>query len=232
MGESDYQEDGEVDVGKTRLLIVEDEPLFGELLGHILSEDPEVEIVGIVRDGESAIRVANEEKPDAVIMDIELEGGLDGIEVGLRIKEKRPETGIVVLSSHKDRRYVTSLPLGESAGWAYLLKQSVPDLSAVLRAVRGSIEGMLALDANWISAMWPREDSAIARLTPRQLEVLRLIAQGFNNAAIAEELGLAVKSIEIYINAIYQELHLSQEPSINARVRATLVYLEESEERG
>ena len=215
-----------------RLLIVEDEPLFGELLGHTLSDGPEFEVVGIVRDGETAIRVASEEEPDAVIMDIELEGELDGIEAGLLIKEKRPETGIVILSSHKDRRYVTSLPLEERPGWAYLLKQSVPDLAAVSRAIRGSISGTLALDSNWISSLCPRRGSAVAGLTPRQLEVLQLIAGGFSNAAIAEQLGLMEKSVEIYINAIYQELSLSHEPSINARVSATLRYLEESDERG
>jgi DNA-binding NarL/FixJ family response regulator len=215
-----------------RLLIAGGEPLFGQLLGNALSGDAEIEVVGIVRDGETAIRMANDEAPDAVIMDIELEGALDGIEAGLAIKAHRPETGIVVLTALNDRSHLARLPLNQSQGWAYLLKQSVPDLSAVLSAVRGSIDGMLALDPNWISVMWPRENPAISGLTPRQLAVLRLIANGFNNAAIAEQLGLVEKSIETYINAIYQEMGLAHEPNINSRVSATLIYLEDSAKFG
>jgi len=146
----------------------------------------------------------------------------------LRSRHTVPETGIVVLTALNDRSHLARLPLDQSQGWAYLLKQSVPDLSAVLSAIRGSIAGMLALDSNWISAMWPRENPAIAGLTPRQLAVLRLIADGFNNAAIAEQLGLVEKSIETYINAIYQEMGLAHEPNISSRVSATLIYLEDS----
>jgi DNA-binding NarL/FixJ family response regulator len=213
-----------------RLLIAGGEPLFGELLGHGISRYANVHVVGIVRDGKAAIRMASDEAPDALIVDIELEGALDGIEVGLRVKAQRPETGIVILTGQKDRRYLARLPLHQSQGWAYLHKQSVSDLDAVLRAIRGSIAGMLALDANWISAMWPRENSAIARLTPRHLEVLQLITRGFNNAAIAEQLGLLETSIEAYINAIYQELGLSHERNISRRVSATLIYLADSTE--
>lgn len=218
-----------VDVETIKLLIVEDEALFSELLQRTLSGEPGLDVVGVAQDGETAIQLAKEVNPDVVLVDIELPGVLDGIEVGIRIKEERPETGIVILSSHRDRRYITSLPLEESPGWSYLLKQSVPDLTTVIRAIQGSVQGLVMLDPAVLASLRPRRDSMVARLTPRHQEVLELIAQGYNNTAIAQRLTLAEKSVETYINAIYQGLGLSQVPEIHARVRATLVYLQESQ---
>ncbi len=216
----------------TRILIVEDEALFSELLRRTLSAEPGLEIVGVAGDGETAVRLAGETRPDAVLMDIELPGELDGIDAALRIKRERPQTGIVILSAHKDWRYVTSLPLEESWGWSYLLKQTVPDMDTVVRAIQGSIRGMVVLDPAVVASLKPRRGSAVARLTPRQREVLELIAQGYNNAGIAQRLYLAEKSVESYINAIYQELQLSGEQDVNARVKATLLYLQDSQSRG
>ncbi len=98
-------------MGKARILVVEDEALFSELLQTTLSKEDGVEVVGVTRDGETAIKMAKELKPDAIIMDIELKGSIDGIEAALKIKEHLPKTGIVILSSHRDRRYLTSLHL-------------------------------------------------------------------------------------------------------------------------
>jgi DNA-binding NarL/FixJ family response regulator len=214
----------------TRLLIVEDEALFRDMLKRTLSLEPGFEVVAVAEDGENGVRLALEKKPDVVLMDIELPGEIDGIEAATAIKEKLPDTGIVILSVHADRRYVTSLPLDDSKGWAYLLKQTAPDLSTVIRAIEGSRTGMLVLDPEMLKYLRPREGSALSRLTPRQQEVLQLIAQGYNNASIAEKLTLSEKSVETYINIIYQELSLSNEPDIHARVKATLLYLHESQQ--
>ncbi|MDA1347498.1 MAG: response regulator transcription factor [Chloroflexi bacterium] len=213
-----------------RILIVEDEPLFRELLENTLARQTGLEIIGSAVDGATAVQMARERAPDAVIMDVEIAGDIDGIKAALRIKDLRPETGIVILSSHRDRRYVTSLPVEQGAGWAYLLKQSVPDVATLVRAIYGSISGMLVLDSTLVRSLSPREGSDLDRLTARQRQVLQLVAQGYSNASVAGELGLAEKSVEIYINAIYQELGLSNEPGINPRVQATLTYLEDSDE--
>lgn len=215
----------------TRILIVEDEAFFGELLSRTLSAEPGLEVVGVARDGETAIQLARKIAPEAVLMDIELPGELDGIEAALRIKRERPQTGIVILSSHKDRRYLTSLPLEESPGWSYLLKQSVPNITTVVRAIQGSIQGMVVLDGAVLTGLRPRQGSALARLTPRQREVLELIAQGYSNAAIAERLSLAEKSVESYTHVIYQQLNISGEQEIHSRVKATLLYLQDSQSR-
>ncbi|MBE0479483.1 MAG: response regulator transcription factor [Dehalococcoidia bacterium] len=213
---------------KTRLIIVDDEALFRELLGRTLDIEPGLDVVGMAQDGRTAIELAREQKPDVVIMDIELPGELDGIAAALVIKQERPQTGIVILSAHRERRYITSLPLEQIQGWAYLLKQTVPDLAAIVRAIQGSRAGMVVLDPAVVASLRPRQGSAVAKLNPRHQEVLELLAQGYSNAAIAERLRLSRKSVETYINAIYQELHLSHEQDIHARVKATLLYLESS----
>lgn len=215
-----------------RIMIVDDEDLFRELLKHTLSAQPDLEVVGAASTGKAAVELAREQEPDVVLMDIELPGEMDGIEAALKIKEGRPETGVVILSSHKERRYVQSLPIETMGGWAYLLKQTVPDIATVTRAIHGARAGMVVLDPAVVANLRPRRGSPITRLTPRHQEVLELLAQGFNNAAIAQKLALSEKSVETYINTIYQELQLSNEPGIHARVRATLMYLEGSIGRG
>ena len=212
----------------TRVLIVEDEALFREMLSRTIAAEPGLEVVGVATEGKEAVRLAAELIPDAVIMDIALPGGMDGIDAALQIKAQRKETGIVILSVHKDRRYVSSLPLSESPGWAYLLKQTVPDLSSVMRAIQGSVDGLVVLDPAVVETLQPRRGSAAARLTPRHRQVLELIAQGYNNTAIAQKLSLTEKSVETYINSIYQVLQIPGEEGVHARVKATLVYLEDS----
>jgi DNA-binding NarL/FixJ family response regulator len=218
-------------VDTIKVIVVDDEALFRELLVRTLSAEPGFEVVGEAEDGETSVSLAREKNPDVVIMDIELQGAIDGIEAALQIKNERPETGVVILSAHSERRYVTSLPLENIQGWAYLLKQTVPDMATVVRAIQGSKVGMVVLDPAVVAGLRPRQGSAVARLNPRHQEVLELLAQGYSNAAIAQQLRLSRKSVETYINSIYQELHLSHEPEIHARVKATLIYLESSKTR-
>jgi DNA-binding NarL/FixJ family response regulator len=213
----------------TKILIVDDQVLFSELLQRTLSTEPGLEVVGVAHDAQTAIQLANRTTPDVVLMDIELPGEMDGIEAGIQIKQARPQTGIVILSIHNDRRYVTSLPLGKHSGWSYLLKQSVPDVTTLVRAIEGSMKGMVVLDPAVINSLTPRQGSTLSRLTPRQRDVLELMAQGYSNAALAERLTLTEKTIETYISAIYQQLNLSGESDIHARVKATLLFLQESQ---
>lgn len=213
----------------TRVLIVDDQAFFTEMLQRTLSTESEVEVVGVAHDAETAIRLAKEAIPDVVLMDIELPGELDGIEAGILIKEEKPETGIVILSSHKDQEYVNSLPLEGGSGWSYLLKQSLPDLATLVRAIQGSKLGMVVLDPAVVASLRPKQGSSLVRLTPRQKEVLELIAQGYTNAAIGERLVLSEKSVETYIHTIYQQLEISGEQETHTRVKATLIYLRESQ---
>ncbi len=212
----------------TTLMIVEDEGLLRDLLRSSLSHQPGLTVVECVGDGTSAVRVARELKPDVVLMDIELGDGINGIEAGCYIKRESPSTGIVLLSSHMEKQYITCIPLEEAAGWCYMSKQSVSHLPALTRAIEGAAAGLSVMDPVLIKALRPRPSSIIDRLTPRQLEILALIAQGYSNTAIAEELTLGQKSVENYINTLYQNLHITRDEPIHPRVKATLTYLRET----
>ena len=213
---------------KIKILLVEDQPFFRELLTKSIEATPEMDLVGSAANGETAIDLARKTSPDVVIMDIELEGEINGIETGLEIKEKKPETAIVLLSSHLERGYLTSLPLRHSSGWAYLLKQSLPDLDTLLRTIRQTVQGMVVLDPIIVKMLDPNPDSALSRLTERQLQLLELIAQGYDNPSIAQQLNLTENTVETYINTIYQELAVSREPGVHPRVSASLIYLRDS----
>lgn len=212
----------------TRILIVEDEALFRDLLCRTLSKESQLLVTGEAGDGETAIRLFEETKPDVVLVDIELPGNIDGIDVAVHVKKHNPEVGIVILSSHSDQRYVLSLPLRESGGWAYLLKQTVSGIGTLMNAIEKTRSGMIVLDPQIANGLRARQTSPVARLSPSRLEVLKLIAQGYNNTAVASQLNLSAKSVENYINDIYQELGLKDMAALHARVKATLLYLESS----
>jgi DNA-binding NarL/FixJ family response regulator len=216
-------------VDTLRLLVVEDEALFRELLIRTLNEEPGFEVVGSAGTGDEAVGLAAAARPDVVLMDIEMPGKLDGIDAGLAIKSEHPEIGIVLLSSHQDRRYFMSLPLEQQSGWSYLLKQSVADVDMLVRAIEGSARGMVVLDPALITGMRPKPESALSRLTPRQRDVVELIAQGYSNSGIADELSLTERSVETYVSTIYQELGVSGERELHARVKVTLIALEDSQ---
>ena len=185
-------------------------------------------MVDAVGSGAEALKVYRDLQPDVILMDIELGDEPNGIQTGRMIREENPKVGIVILSMHKDKEYLGSLSMEEASGWSYIFKQSVGDTSALGRAIEGSAAGFVVLDPEVVIGLKPKQGSFSARLTPRQQQVLSLMAQGFNNAAIAEKLVLGPKSVENYINAIYQELNLSPTDRIHPRVYAVLSYIQDS----
>ena len=212
----------------TKLVIVEDEGLFRDLLRVSLSSQPNFEVVACAGDANTGIEEARKHRPDVVLMDIELGSGMNGIEAAIRIRKDHPKVGIVILSMHRDREYLASLPAGQAEGWSYLLKQSVSDLSVLSRAIEGSAAGLMVLDPQVVAALRPRPGTRLAVLTPRERDTLSLMAEGFNNKAIADKLGLKEKSVENCINSIYQSLTIDRSDPVHPRVKAVLTYLRES----
>src|SRR5919198_5936755 len=212
-----------------RVAVVEDEPLFRGLLEHYLGQHPALEVVGSFADGESALAEVPGCRPDVVTLDIELPGRLDGIQLGLALRRQVPGLGIVVLSNHGDPRFVAALPREVKSGWSYLLKKSVGQLETLSRAVQGAAAGVVMLDPQLVAGLHPRAGGVLARLTPRQREIIGLLAEGLSNAAIAERLVLAEKSVENQLTAIYGELGIDRrEDDVHPRVSAVLAYLRES----
>ncbi|MGI6610256.1 MAG: LuxR C-terminal-related transcriptional regulator [Limnochordia bacterium] len=210
----------------TRVLIVEDEGLFRELLQVGLSQEKQLEVVGAFGDAETALQKAPGLCPDAALLDIELGGSMNGVRLGLELREHLPALGIVLLSNHQDPAYLAAVPATASAGWAYLRKKSVGDLPTLTRAITGVAAGLLVLDPGIVEKAATRKGSVLESLTPRQHEVLALIAQGFTNEAIADKLFLASKSVENHISQIYRQLNIdTSDPHTQPRVTAVLKYL-------
>ncbi len=152
----------------------------------------------------------------------------DGLRAALEVRQRRPETAIMILSQYVHRRYALELLQDESAGVGYLLKQRVADGEAFSRDLRRVAEGGTVLDPEVIATMVARarrDDDAIDQLTPRQAEVLALIAEGRSNAAIARRLVITEKAVVQHVSHIYNELGLTLSADDHRRVLAVARYL-------
>lgn len=159
-----------------KVLIVENEDLFRDMLKISLGAIPNLEIVAAVCDGNAAIRATGQMRPEVVLMDIELGSDPNGIEAGKAIKSNHPDMGMILLSAHKDREYVSLIASTEMSGWSYVLKQSVTDADALVRAIEGAACGLVVMDQGVVNSMKPRKGLDTAGLTPRQQEVLSMMA--------------------------------------------------------
>lgn len=210
-------------------VIVEDEPLYRDLLALALAQDHRIKVVGTFADGESALDAIVQLEPDVALLDIELPGAINGIQLGLHLRRQLPKLGIVLLSNHGDPQFVASLPKDVISGWSYLLKKSVSNIESLRRAIEGALAGFVVLDPQLVAGLRPGENLDRIRLTPRQREILALMAEGLTNRAIANRLVLAEKSVENQINALYQQLGIDREDgTLQPRVKAVLLYLEGS----
>ncbi len=211
-----------------RLAIVEDEALYRELLCTALETQPRLEVVGCFGDPEQALQIIPELEVDVVILDIELGAAVNGIQLGLLLRQRLPRLGILLLSNHADPAFLSALPGKTNAGWSYLIKSSVADLATLERALTASAQGLVVLDPQIVARMHPREGGRWADLTPRERELLGLIVQGFSNRAIATHLGLAEKTVENQISLLYQTLGVGRgHPNLHPRVETVLRYLRE-----
>ena len=208
------------------VLVVEDEGLFRDMLQTALAAQPTIQVVGATANGEDAIREAERVAPDVVLADIELGPGLNGIEAASRIRARHPHAGVVLLSAHRDKQYIASLPAGEARGWSYLLKSSVTDTATLVRAIEGAAAGLVVLDPALVDALRPRPRSPVDALSERQRQVLALMAKGYSNAGIAQELVLTEKTVENYVGGIFQALGIDRGEAVHQRVKAVLAFLE------
>ena len=140
-----------------------------------------------------------------------------------------PELGVVVLTGRQDFGAVREVILGGGSGWSFLLKQSVGDVDALARAIRGAAAGMTVIDPVVVASLRPRDDSPLSALTPKQLEVLQLVAQGHNNDGIASALNISTRTVDRHLNEIYRTLRPYQGQGTHARVNAVLLYLTSSD---
>lgn len=216
-------------MSKVRLAVVEDQPLYRDLLTAALRGHPSVEVVvsaGSVAETRAlldAMRDSTDEYPiDVLIVDLELPDG-NGVGLAVQLRRQHAGLGVVVLSSKEMLDVVEALPEHQRRPWSYLHKASASNLERLVQVVWASLRGVAVIDPAFIAASDDPEPSILRRLSARQLEVLALVADGFTNEAIAARLGLSLSSVVNHLGAVYQRLELPMEA--NPRVAATLIYL-------
>jgi DNA-binding NarL/FixJ family response regulator len=217
-----------------RLVLAEDQYLVREGLRRLLEAQDGLEVVAVCDDLESLLAAVEEERPDVVVTDIRMppESTDEGIRAAARLRETHPGVGVVVLSQYATPGYVLALLEGGSEGRAYLLKERVKDLEQLLAAIHAVADGGSVMDPKVVEALVAEnaraEDSPLNELTPRERDVLREMAEGKNNAAIAEALFLTQRSVEKVIHSIFLKLGLTWETAVHKRVKAVILYLAES----
>jgi DNA-binding NarL/FixJ family response regulator len=217
-----------------RLVLAEDHYLVREGVRRLLETSPEFEIAAVCGDLESLLAAVEIERPDVVVTDIRMppEGSDEGIQAAERLRETNPEIGVVVLSQYANPTYVLALLEGGSGGRAYLLKERVGDLEQLAAAIRAVADGGSVIDAKVVEALVAQnardEESPLSQLTPRERDVLREMAEGKNNAAIADALVLTEGSVQKVIHSIFLKLGLTWETAVHKRVKAVILYLAES----
>ncbi len=215
-----------------RVVVGEDEPLVREGIVRVL-ERAGFDVVGVAGDAPDLLRKANGHKPDVVVTDIEMppEKTDDGLRAALEIRRARPETGVVVLSQFLEDRYALELVGDRAEGVGYLLKERVGDLDLFADSVRRVAAGGSALDPQVVQRMVGRrrESGPLDELTPREREVMALMAEGRSNGGIAAELTVTVPAVERHVTNIFDKLGLRQAPEDHRRVLAVLQYLRRAE---
>lgn len=194
-----------------RVLVADDHKLFIDGLGSILQRRPDIEVVGAARDGLSTVRLAAELEPNLILMDISMPH-LNGIEATRKIMAERPTTRVIMLSMHSDRRYVVAALRAGARG--YLLKDSASEdlLEAIERVMAGDLylsskmSGQVLMD--FISGGDASSSSAFTVLSPREREVLQLIAEGHSTKDVASRLSVSVKTVETHRSQVMDKLHL------------------------
>jgi DNA-binding NarL/FixJ family response regulator len=215
-----------------RLVLADDHYLVREGVRSLLETDPELEVAAVCSDLDSLFQAVEAEAPDVVVTDIRMPPGNtdEGIQAAARLRDTHPTLGVVVLSQYATPSYAAALFDRGSAGRAYLLKERVEDLEQLVAAIHAVAEGGSVVDPKVVEALVTGSGSGspLAQLTPRERDVLREMAEGKNNAAIAESLFLTERSVEKVIHSIFLKLGLSWEAAVHKRVKAVVLYLAEN----
>jgi DNA-binding NarL/FixJ family response regulator len=219
------------DGARLRVVIADDNYLVREALGYLLDSDPRVDLVAACQDGCQLGETVQRELPDVVVTDIRMppSGDDEGVAFANRLRETNPDIGVVVVSQYADPRYALALLQGGSERRSYLLKDRLRDREHLISAIYAVAAGDSVVDAkvveSLIAARTQVENSPLAELTPRELEILGHMAQGKSNQAIAEVLFLGKRAVEKHINAIFMKLGLAHAEDVSRRVKAALIYL-------
>jgi DNA-binding NarL/FixJ family response regulator len=214
-----------------RVVLADDHYLVREGIRRLLEGQAAIEVVAVAEDLYSLLAAVDEHRPDVVVTDIRMPPtGLDeGVQAADRLRVSHPDVGVVVLSQYTEPSYAVALLDAGTARRAYLLKERVDDVQQLVGAIEAVADGGSMIDPKIVEALVAAkgrdETSPLDALTPRERDVLREMAEGKNNAAIASALFLTERSVEKVIHSIFLKLGIGYESSIHKRVKAVILYL-------
>ena len=213
-----------------RAVIAEDAALFREGLARLLA-DRGHEVVAVVPDGEGLLDAVVEHRPDVAVVDIRMPPTFtdEGLRAALALRRQHPDVGVLVFSQYIETRYTSRLLAERATGVGYLLKDRVADTSEFVEALSRVASGGTALDPEVVTQLVAASDRAEAldaQLTPRERDVLALMAEGRSNAAIAVRLAIGDGTVEKHVASIFAKLDLAPSHDDNRRVLAVLRYLQ------
>jgi DNA-binding NarL/FixJ family response regulator len=220
-----------------RIVIAEDHYLVREGVRQLLEHSGEVQVLAAVGSAEELIEAVRALRPDAVLTDIRMPPGhgMEGIEAAHQIRAEHPQIGVVILSQHADDGYAFELLKNGAEGRGYLLKDRVGELDQLLHALREVAAGRSVIDPQVVQALVARRaravESGLDELTPRELDVLRAMAEGQSNTGIARQLVLSESAVEKHITSIFGKLGVGAETYVHRRVAAVLTYLRDPGQR-
>jgi DNA-binding NarL/FixJ family response regulator len=218
-------------VAPLRVVIAEDQLLLRAGLARLLG-DAGIEVVGEAGDAPDLLRKVAAHHPDVAIVDVQMPPDYtdDGLRAAIAIRHDHPDVGVLVLSQFSDERYALDLIGDDATGVGYLLKDRVADLDTLADAVRRVAAGGSALDPEIVGLMVGRrrKDDPLDALTPRERDVLALMAEGRSNPGIADALHVSLAAVEKHVTRIFTKLDLGHEPGDHRRVLAVLTLLRAS----
>ncbi|MFI7612469.1 response regulator transcription factor [Nonomuraea terrae] len=212
-----------------RVILADDSVLLREGLTRLLA-DAGHEVVAAVGDAPALVEAVERHRPDVAVVDVRMPPTHkdDGLRAALEIRERLPGVGVLVLSQYVEQHYAARLLAGSTEGLGYLLKDRVSEVAEFLDSLERVSAGGTAFDPEVVRQLLARTTHAdpLSRLSPREGEVLRLLAEGLVNAAIAERLHVSLSTVEKHVNALMDKLDLPRQPGYSRRVLAVLRYLE------
>lgn len=211
-----------------RVVVADDVMLTREGIAHLL-EDAGIDVVAQAEDAEALLREVRLKRPDAAIADIRMPPSHtdEGLVAAQRIRTEHPDVAVLVLSQYVEPSYAMRLLEEHPERVGYLLKQRVFDVAVLVDALRRITEGETVIDPTIVSRLVGRQrrENPLTELTPREIEVLSLVAEGLSNGAIASRLFVTERTVEAHVKQVFQKLGLAVRPDSHRRVLAVLAYL-------